>query len=141
MAKIVLACESGERESTESWLQVLRRLWERGLRLPRPTVADGHLGIWAALGEIHPAGAEQRCWNHKLTNVLDALPKKAQPQAAEVLKAMPSAETQAECERQISHWEQDHTLRNQNRDRDSHHRLMLEIKTVPGLFRRFSLFA
>jgi transposase-like protein len=98
--KIVLACESGERESKDSWLKVLRSLRERGLTFPRLTVADGHLGIWAALGEIHSAGEEQRCWNHKLTNVLDALPKKAQATAAELLKAIPYAETQAECERQ-----------------------------------------
>lgn len=98
--KIVLACESGERESKESWLKVLRDLKHRGLTFPRLTVADGHLGIWAALGEIHPAGEEQRCWNHKLANVLNALPRKAQPQAAEVLKAMPYAATQAECEQQ-----------------------------------------
>jgi transposase-like protein len=97
--KIVLACQSGERESKESWLTLLRTLKHRGLRFPQLTVADGHLGIWAALGEAHPTGAEQRCWNHKLTNVLDALPKKAQPQAAEMLKAMPYAETQADCER------------------------------------------
>ena len=98
--KIVLACDSGERESKESWLTVLRSLRERGLKFPRLTVADGHLGIWAALGEIHPAGVEQRCWNHKLTNVLNALPRKAQPEATELLKAMPYADTQAECERQ-----------------------------------------
>ena len=52
--KIVLACERGERESKDSWLTVLRRLREHGLKFPRLTVADGHLGIWAALGEIHP---------------------------------------------------------------------------------------
>jgi len=78
---------------------VLRDLKARGLKLPRLTVADGHLGIWAALGELHPEGEEQRCWNHKLTNVLDDLPKKQQPQAAELLKAMPYAATRAECER------------------------------------------
>lgn len=98
--KILLACESGERESKESWLQLLRDLKSRGLKFPRLTVADGHLGIWTALGELHPAGEEQRCWNHKRTNVLNALPRKAQPQAAEVLKAMPYAATQNECERQ-----------------------------------------
>ena len=97
--KVLLACESGERESKESWLKVLRDLKARGLKLPRLTVADGHLGIWAALGELHPEGEEQRCWNHKLTNVLDDLPKKQQPQAAELLKAMPYAATRAECER------------------------------------------
>jgi len=98
--KIVLACESGERESKESWLKVLRDLKHRGLTFPRLTVADGHLGIWAALGEMHPTGEEQRCWNHKLANVLNTLPRKAQPQATELLKAMPYADTQAECERQ-----------------------------------------
>lgn len=97
--KVVLACESGERESKESWLKLLRDLKRRGLTFPRLTVADGHLGLWAALGEIHPTGEEQRCWNHKITNVLDALPKKAQPKAGELLKAMPYAETKAECER------------------------------------------
>jgi putative transposase len=97
--KIVLACESGERESKESWLKILRDLKHRGLTFPRLTVADGHLGIWAAVGEIHPAGEEQRCWNHKITNVLDDLPKRVQPKAAEWLKAMPYAATKAECER------------------------------------------
>jgi putative transposase len=97
--KIVLACESGARESKESWLKLLRDLTHRGLTFPQLSVADGHLGIWAALGEIHPTGEEQRCWNHKITNVLDDLPKKAQQKAAEWLKAMPYAETKAECER------------------------------------------
>lgn len=97
--KIVLACESGERESKESWLTILRNLKNRGLTFPHLTVADGHLGIWAAFGEIHPTGEEQRCWNHKITNVLNDLPKKAQQKAAELLKAMPYAETKADCER------------------------------------------
>jgi len=97
--KVLLACESGERESKESWLKVLRDLKARGLKLPKLTVADGHLGIWAALGELHPEGEEQRCWNHKIANVADDLPKKEQPRAIELLKAMPYAETRAACER------------------------------------------
>jgi hypothetical protein len=56
--------------------------------------------MWAALGESHPTGEEQRCWNHKLTNVFDALPKKAQAIAVERLKAVPYADTQAEWKRQ-----------------------------------------
>ena len=75
--KIVLACESGERESKESWLTILRDLKNRGLTFPQLTVADGHLGIWAAFGEIHPTGEEQRCWNHTITHVLNNLPKQA----------------------------------------------------------------
>jgi len=97
--KVLLACQSGQRESKESWLEVLRALQKRGLRLPKLTVADGHLGIWAALGELHPEGEEQRCWNHKIANVADNLPKKEQPRAMEMLKDIPYAETRAECER------------------------------------------
>jgi transposase-like protein len=97
--KVVLACEAGERESKESWLSVLRGLKARGLKLPRLTVADGHLGIWAALGELHPAGAEQRCWNHKIVNVLNALPKKEQAEAGERLSAMMYAKGRSASER------------------------------------------
>lgn len=97
--KVLLVCQAGERESKESWLSVLRDLKARGLKFPRLTVADGHLGIWAALGELHPAGDEQRCWNHKIVNVLDALPKKQQPEAAERLSAMMYAESRSACER------------------------------------------
>jgi transposase-like protein len=97
--KVLVACEAGERESKESWCELLRDLKQRGLKFPRLTVADGHLGIWAALGELHPGGAEQRCWNHKIVNVLNALPKNEQPEAAKRLSAMMYATSRAACER------------------------------------------
>jgi transposase-like protein len=50
------------------------------------------------LGEQYPTLAEQRCWNHRITNVLDALPKKHQAEARTLLRTMPYAETQAACE-------------------------------------------
>src|SRR5712692_8071448 len=74
--KVVLAVESGYRESTESWAALLRDLKGRGLRAPRLLIADGHLGIWGAVGTVFPTVREQRCWNHRLVNVLDTLPKK-----------------------------------------------------------------
>lgn len=96
--KVVLAVESGQRESKEAWGAVLRDLRERGLRPWRCTMADGHLGIWAALAEQQPAAAEQRCWNHRILNVLDAIPMKHHTEATTLLKAMPYAETQTTCE-------------------------------------------
>jgi putative transposase len=96
--KIVLAVASGQRESKESWGAVLRDLRARGLKPWRCTIADGHLGIWAALAEQQPTVAEQRCWNHRITNVLDAIPQKQQAQARTLLCAMPYAESQAACE-------------------------------------------
>ena len=97
--KKVLAVESGYRESKESWTEVLRSLKGRGLRMPRLVVADGHLGIWGSLAEIYPEAKEQRCWNHKIMNVLDKFPKRVQPEAREHLCRLPYAETRAECER------------------------------------------
>jgi len=97
--KVFLACDSGYRESKESWSGVLRDLKGRGLRLGRLTIADGHLGIWSALGELHAEGKEQRCWNHKIRNVLDSFPKRIRAEAAEQLTRIPYAETLAECER------------------------------------------
>jgi putative transposase len=96
--KRVLAVESGYRESTASWASVLRALQRRGLRCPRLTIADGHLGIWSALAEVYPDSEQQRCWNHKIVNVLDQLPRKVQPQARELLCRIPYAETSMECE-------------------------------------------
>ena len=95
--KVFLACESGYRESKESWSGVLRELTGRGLNLGSLTIADGHLGIWSALGEIHPKGHEQRCWNHKIKNVLDSLPKRIRSEAGEYLKRIPYADTLKEA--------------------------------------------
>ncbi len=97
--KLVLAIESGHRESKESWARLLRNLRRRGLSIPRLITADGHLGIWAALAEVFPEVEEQRCWNHKGINVLDPLPTGLQPEAKELLRGMAYAETQADCER------------------------------------------
>lgn len=91
--KMVLAVVSGQRESTESWAAVLRDLKRRGLRAPKLTIADGHLGIWSALATVYPESAEQRCWNHKLRNVLDTVPKKHQAEVKVALQAIANAES------------------------------------------------
>jgi len=97
--KKILAVESGYRESRRSWANLLRSLKKRGLQAPTLTLADGHLGIWSALSEVYPESEEQRCWNHKILNVLDQLPRRVQPQARELLCKIPYAETQKASER------------------------------------------
>src|SRR5690606_13863956 len=97
--KVILAVESGQRESRESWLGVLRDLKARGLNVPRLWVADGHLGIWAALPEIWPQCEEQRCWNHKMVNVLDQVPQRQQAAVRQHLRGMMYAESKAGCEK------------------------------------------
>ena len=97
--KVVLNVVPGYRESTESWSAVLRDLRDRGLNCPRLVVGDGHLGIWGALRNVYPEAAEQRCWNHKIMNVLDRLPKRQQDEAKLMLRSIYFAETRAQAER------------------------------------------
>ena len=96
--KVVLAVEPGYRESTESWSEVLRDLKERGMNCPCSVTGDGSLGIWGALSNVYPEALEQRCWNHKVVNVLDKLPKKAQAQAKRELQDIVYAETREQAE-------------------------------------------
>jgi hypothetical protein len=91
--KRVLAVESGARESTASWSKILRDLQRRGLQCPKLVVSDGHLGIWGVLANMFPGTAEQRCWNHRILNGLDKLPKKAQGQAKILLTEIAYDET------------------------------------------------
>jgi putative transposase len=91
--KVFIAIQPGHRESTESWSEMLRRLKARGLKAPRVVVGDGHLGIWAALGNVWPEVDEQRCWNHRMLNLLDKVSKKRQAQAKMLLKEMMYAPT------------------------------------------------
>lgn len=98
--KVILAVESGYRESTDSWSAVLRDLKRRGLRTPKLVIGDGHLGIWGALAAVFPDAREQRCWNHRLLNVLDKLPLKRQAEARSLLTKIPYAQTREDAERQ-----------------------------------------
>jgi putative transposase len=84
--KEVIAIEDGYRESTESWASLLRDLKRRGMPAPVLAVGDGALGFWAALREVYPETQEQRCWKHKIANVLDKLPKRLQPRAKDMLR-------------------------------------------------------
>ena len=83
--KEVIAIDDGYRESTESWLTLLRDLKARGMNAPKLAMADGALGFWAALRQVFPEAEGQRCWVHKIANVLDKLPQRLQPKAKEQL--------------------------------------------------------
>lgn len=105
--KELLALKLGYRESKESWQELLRDLRDRGLVAPLLAIGDGGLGLWAALDEVFPTTEHQRCWNHRVLNVQDKLPKRLQAEARRRLHAMWTAETQAECERLRDEYVQD----------------------------------
>jgi putative transposase len=83
--KELIALAPGYRESAESWSDLMRDLVRRGMRAPVLAAGDGALGFWSALRDVFPQVKEQRCWFHKIANVLGALPKSAHPAAKKAL--------------------------------------------------------
>ena len=94
--KKLLAMQAGYRESKESWKSLFLELQGRGFRPPHCIVGDGGLGLWAATSELElfENTKEQRCWFHKMGNILDKLPKRVQPRAKTLLREMMSAENE-----------------------------------------------
>ena len=90
--KELIALADGYRESSESWADLLRDCARRGMRAPVLAMGDGALGFWKALREVFPGTREQRCWFHKIANVLGALPKSAHPGAKKALAEIWNAE-------------------------------------------------
>src|SRR3954453_2710113 len=92
------AITDGYRESTESWADLLRDLKRRGMRAPVLAVGDGALGFWAALRDVFPETRAQRCWVHRVANILNALPSSAQAAARRALAEVRDAEDRAHAE-------------------------------------------
>jgi transposase-like protein len=95
--KELLAIEDGYRESTESWAAVMRDFKARGINEPKLVVGDGALGTWAALRDVFPGARRQACWVHAIARVLDALPKRLQPDAKKLLHEIMEAPSRADA--------------------------------------------
>jgi transposase-like protein len=100
--KELVGLAEGYRESTGSWADLLRDCKRRGMRAPVLAVGDGALGFWAALREVFPDTREQRCWFHKIANVLAALPKSAHPGAKRALAEIWNAEDREHARRAVA---------------------------------------
>ena len=90
--KELVALADGYRESAESWADLLRDCARRGMRALMLAIGDGALGFWSAVREVFPQARTQRCWFHKIANVLGALPKSAHPGAKRAVAEIWNAE-------------------------------------------------
>jgi transposase-like protein len=91
--KELVGFQVGVRESAQSWRELLVDLKARGLAVaPEIAVGDGAMGFWKALDEIFPATRHQRCWQHKLVNVLNKVPRSMQPNLKADLRVFRDAE-------------------------------------------------
>jgi putative transposase len=92
--KHLIGLREGYRESAESWGSLLKDCRLRGLNEPACWVADGALGLWAAVNEHSPHSAQQRCTNHKTMNVVDKLPVSERPEYTKRLRAVWQADSE-----------------------------------------------
>lgn len=99
--KHLVALDEAMAESEESWREVLHDLKARGLRTPQLAIADGAGGFWNALAAIFPQAKQQRCWLHKMRNVLDKVPEKLKPDVHRALREICTSSTRAEAVTQI----------------------------------------
>ena len=76
-------------------------------------MGDGALGFWVALAEVYPETREQRCWVHKIANVLDKLhralpsPQRLQPRAKAMLHEIMYAPTRASAREEMADFERE----------------------------------
>src|SRR3954464_3072346 len=98
--KELIAISDGYRESGQPWRELLLDVKSRGLEVePSLAIGDGALGFWKAMRQVWDTTREQRCWVHKLANILDKLPKGSQPKAKGMLHEIYLAETKGEAEK------------------------------------------
>jgi transposase-like protein len=98
--KELIGFQTGFRESTQSWTELLTDLKSRGLSVaPELAIGDGALGFWKALEQQFGATRHQRCWVHKAMNVLNKLPKSVQPRAKADLREIWMAEGRDDAEK------------------------------------------
>src|SRR5215204_5516753 len=109
--KELVAVADGERESTESWAELLRDLRRRGMRAPVVMVGDGALGLWAALRDVFPTTRHQRDWVHKVANVLGCLPAAVQAGARKALAEIRDAPDREHAEQAIEAFARDYGVK------------------------------
>ncbi|AKC70761.1 IS256 family transposase [Pandoraea oxalativorans] len=107
-----VAISDGYRESKASWAELLLDLKKRGLQSgPLLACGDGAMGFWAAMEEVFPQTKHQRCWFHKMGNVLNALPKSQQARAKKAMQDIWMAATRAEALVAFDHFVDTHSAK------------------------------
>ncbi|AKC68687.1 IS256 family transposase [Pandoraea oxalativorans] len=107
-----VAISDGYRESKASWAELLLDLKKRGLQSgPLLACGDGAMGFWAAMEEVFPQTEHQRCWFHKMGNVLNALPKSQQARAKKAMQDIWMAATRAEALVAFDHFVDTHSAK------------------------------
>jgi transposase-like protein len=103
--KELVAVQDGYRESAQSWKELLLDLKQRGLETgPKLAIGDGALGFWKALPQVFGKCRWQRCWLHKMVNVMNYMAKSAHVHAKALMREIWMAETKSNAEKAFAHF-------------------------------------
>jgi putative transposase len=91
-------------ESGAEWRVFLTDLMNRGLAGFDVICADGGQGLISILSEVYPSIPLQRCWAHKMRNILDKVPRKKQDAVKRGLRKIYTAENLTEAQRHAHRW-------------------------------------
>jgi putative transposase len=100
----VLAVELANRESRNSWKDFIVSLKKRGLRGVELAITDSHEGLKAAVEEVLPEAAWQRCYVHFLRNALDYLPRRGDDDCLTELRWLYDRRSLEEAQRDLAAW-------------------------------------
>jgi len=100
--KELIGVMEGYRESYESWREIWRGVKERGLVAPLVVVGDGIAGLWKAVADIYPTTKAQRCWKHKMVNILDKVPQPKQEEVLARLRVAYQTDTREKAEQHLA---------------------------------------
>jgi putative transposase len=102
--RCVLSVELANRESASSWKNFVLGLKQRGLNGVELVVSDDHAGLRAAIREVLPEAAWQRCYVHFLRNALDHLPRKADDECMTELRWIYDRRRIEEAHQDLAAW-------------------------------------
>jgi putative transposase len=91
-------------ESGPEWERFLTNLISRGLQGIEVICADGGQGLISILPTVYPDIPLQRCFAHKIRNILDKVPRKAQKTVKRGLTKIYSANTHVEARAYAKRW-------------------------------------
>jgi putative transposase len=100
--KELISVMEGYRESHESWREIWRGVKERGMAAPLVVIGDGIAGLWKALAEVYPTAKDQRCWKHKMVNILDKVSALKQEEVLDRLRAAYQTDSRAKAEQHLA---------------------------------------
>jgi transposase-like protein len=100
----VLGVELASRETGSSWREFLLGLRQRGLSGVELVITDDHAGLRAAVAEVLPEAAWQRCYVHFLRNALDHLPRKADDDCLMELRWLYDRRSLSEARSDLAAW-------------------------------------